>query len=120
MDGSSIIMDRSMITPWYCYLLQLLAGALVTNGIPHFVQGLSGAAFQSPFATPSGVGESSPQLNVYWGFANLAGGSVVLAKLAPPSAENYLGWACVGLGSLVMGTFAARHFGKVRARTVAS
>ena len=73
MDGSSIIMDRSMITPWYCYLLQLLAGALVTNGIPHFVQGLSGAAFQSPFATPSGVGESSPQLNVYWGFANLAG-----------------------------------------------
>lgn len=106
--------------PWYYYPLQVLAGMLVTNGIPHFVQGLSGAPFQSPFATPSGIGESSPLVNVYWGFANLAGGLVLLAKFTPASAEDYLGWACVGVGSLLIGSFCARHFGKVRAGKVSA
>ena len=109
-----------MTLPWYGYLLQFLAGALVTNGIPHFVQGLSGAPFQSPFASPPGVGESSPQLNVYWGFANLAGGGVLLANFAPGLTGGYLAWVCVGLGSLAMGTFAATHFGKVRAGKLAA
>ena len=34
--------------PWYFYLLELLSGALLANGVPHFVQGISGAPFQSP------------------------------------------------------------------------
>ena len=32
---------------WYCYLLEFLGGALLANGVPHFVQGISGAPFQS-------------------------------------------------------------------------
>jgi hypothetical protein len=46
--------------PWYVYVLQFVSGLLLANGIPHFVQGVSGHRFQSPFASPPGVGESSP------------------------------------------------------------
>lgn len=42
--------------PWYVYLLQFVAGLFLANGIPHFVQGISGHWFQSPFASPPGVG----------------------------------------------------------------
>jgi hypothetical protein len=96
---------------WYGYLLLFASGLLLTNGIPHFVQGLSGAPFQSPFARPPGVGESSPLVNVYWGFANLAGGVALVLRFAP---RDYLGWAALGAGSLLIGTFSARHFGEVR------
>jgi hypothetical protein len=102
--------------PWYFYLLQFLSGALLTNGLPHFIQGLSGSPFQSPFASPPGVGESSPVINVYWGFANLAGGAVLLARFAPASSHDYLGWGAVGAGSLLMGAQIASHFGKVRSK----
>jgi hypothetical protein len=106
-----------MANPWFYYLLLVISGLLITNGIPHFVAGLQGIPFQSPFATPSGIGESSPLVNVYWGFGNLAGGLVLLAKFAP---ADYLGWACLGAGSLLVGTFSAKHFGAVRARKVTS
>lgn len=98
---------------WYAYLLELLAGALITNAIPHWVFGLTGTPFQSPFAKPPGVGLSSPTVNVYWGFANLVGGIVLLIKFWPPS---YVGWIVVCAGSLAIGTQLSLHFGKVRAK----
>ncbi len=97
------------------YLLQFLSGVLLTNGIPHFVQGLCGNPFQSPFGRPSGVGESSPLSNMYWGFANLLGGGALLVRFAPASLHDYLGWGLVCAGALVIGTFCSIHFGKVRA-----
>jgi hypothetical protein len=99
---------------WYAYLVELFAGMLITNAMPHWVFGLSGASFQSPFAKPPGIGESSPTVNVLWGFANLAGGLVLLREFWPAS---YAGWAAVGAGSLLVGTFCSRHFAKVRAKT---
>jgi hypothetical protein len=69
--------------PWYIYLLQFVAGVFLANGVPHFVQGISGHWFQSPFASPPGIGESSPVVNVLWGFLNLAVGFALLFKFAP-------------------------------------
>ena len=40
--------------PWYFYVFEFISGLLLTNGIPHFVQGVSGQWFQSPFAVPAG------------------------------------------------------------------
>jgi hypothetical protein len=40
--------------PWYYYALEFVSGLLLTNGVPHFVQGVSGHRFQSPFASPPG------------------------------------------------------------------
>ncbi len=101
---------------WYTHLLQVLSGMLLTNSVPHLVQGLSGAPFQSPFASPPGVGESSPLVNFYWGFANLAGGAALLAAFSPGSKTDYFSWGLFAAGVLLIGTQLAWHFGKVRAR----
>jgi len=100
--------------PWYVYLLQFVAGLLLANGIPHFVQGISGHWFQSPFASPPGVGESSPVVNVLWGFLNLAIGFALLGAFAPKGADAVLEWAFVGLGALLIAIFCAWRFGRVR------
>ena len=97
--------------PWYYYLLDFLAGAFLSNCVPHFVQGISGTPFQSPFAKPPGIGESSPVVNVIWGFANLVGGLLLLHFFWP---MNWYGWAVLGVGVLAMAVQRADHFGKVR------
>src|ERR1700694_4947604 len=55
----------------------------LANSIPHTVQGICGNRFQTPFASPSGVGESSAIVNVIWGLANFAIGSVLLYAFFP-------------------------------------
>ena len=103
--------------PWYFYLLQFVSGLFLSNGIPHFVQGISGHRFQTPFATPPGVGESSPLINALWGYANLAVGAILLWYFQPRGDGACLGWMLVGLGILLMAVMLSTHFGKVRSRT---
>jgi len=43
----------------------------LTNAVPHFVYGISGDRFPTPFATPPGKGLSSPTVNVLWALLNL-------------------------------------------------
>ena len=43
---------------WFHYVSYFFAGALLTNAIPHFVSGVMGRPFQSPFAKPPGQGLS--------------------------------------------------------------
>lgn len=48
---------------WYHYVAYFFGGAFLANFVPHFVNGVSGNPFQSPFASPPGAGhtsESSP------------------------------------------------------------
>jgi len=97
---------------WYGYVLEFLSGAFLANGVPHFVQGVSGEPFQSPFAKPPGVGESSPLSNVLWGFGNLVAGFLLLHYFWPWDAA---GWVAFGAGALVLAVQLALHFGKVRA-----
>ena len=101
--------------PWYYYLAHFFAGAFLANGVPHFVQGICGNRFQTPFASPPGVGESSAVVNVLWGFLNLILGVVLLRVffpplLPPPPADS----SATALGVLVMALWLAAHFAKVR------
>jgi hypothetical protein len=100
--------------PVYIYLLQFVSGLFLANGVPHFVQGVSGHWFQTPFASPPGVGESSPVVNVLWGFFNFAVGFALLWSFWPKGAGVVAEWMLVGLGVLVAALFSARHFGSVR------
>ncbi len=101
--------------PWYGYAVHFLAGAFLANGVPHFVHGISGGKFQSPFANPPGVGLSSPLVNVLWGFANLAVGYLLLLTFMGPAEErSYADLGAIAGGVLVMGLMLARHFGRVR------
>ncbi|HWN48927.1 MAG TPA: hypothetical protein VNO18_03710 [Xanthobacteraceae bacterium] len=103
--------------PWHFYVLEFVSGLLLTNGVPHFVRGVSGHRFQSPFASPRGVGVSSPLINVLWGFANLAVGFVLLWFFGPRGFEEPIGWIVVGLGVLVAAVGLSIYFGKVRSKT---
>ena len=102
--------------PWYFYVLEFVSGLFLANGVPHFVQGISGNRFQSPFGSPPGVGESSPLSTALWGFGNLAIGFVLLWFFGPQGSEAAVGWILVGLGALVAAVWLSVHFGKVRSK----
>jgi hypothetical protein len=55
----------------YEYIAAFFAGAVFANLVPHFVHGISGDSFPTPFAKPPGKGLSSPTTNVVWALANL-------------------------------------------------
>jgi hypothetical protein len=100
---------------WYAYLAWFFAGAFFANAIPHTVQGICGNRFQTPLASPRGVGESSAIVNVIWGFTNLAIGGVLLHMFFPPQLPPPWSLCAVGfIGALVMALWLANHFGKVR------
>lgn len=44
---------------WYHYVAYFFGGAFLANTLPHLGNGISGHAFQSPFASPPGVGLTS-------------------------------------------------------------
>ncbi len=63
---------------WYAYIACFFAGIFLANAVPHFVHGISGDPFPTPFAHPSGKGLSSPILNVVWALCNMVVGYVLL------------------------------------------
>jgi hypothetical protein len=58
--------------PWHDVVASFFGGAFLANFVPHFVAGVSGRSFPSPFAKPPFRGLSSPAVNVLWGLFNLA------------------------------------------------
>jgi hypothetical protein len=100
---------------WYFYLLEFLGGAFLANAVPHFVQGVSGNPFPSPFAKPPGKGDSSPLVNVLWGFGNLGAGAVLLHFFWPMGDAAWGGWIAAGAGALLLSIQLSVHFGKVQA-----
>jgi hypothetical protein len=99
---------------WYDYLAHFVAGAFLANGVPHFVQGICGNKFQTPFARPRGVGESSAPVNVIWGWFNFVIGGVPLRLSFPPLPPPPEITLATMLGALLMAIFLSLHFGRVR------
>ena len=62
---------------WYDYIASFFAGLFLTNVVPHFVYGISGGRFPTPFAHPPGKGLSSPTVNVVWALFNLLVGYIL-------------------------------------------
>jgi len=99
---------------WYVYIAWFLAGAFLANAVPHIVQGACGNKFQTPFASPPGVGESSAAVNVVWGFLNLAVGGVLVHYFFPGDMPPWRAPAVALIGGLAISLYLARHFSKVR------
>lgn len=62
---------------WYVYVASFFAGMFLANAVPHYVKGVCGDRFPTPFAKPPGKGLSSPVVNVGWALVNgLAGAAL--------------------------------------------
>jgi hypothetical protein len=97
---------------WLHYLSWFFGGAFLTNVIPHFVSGVMGRAFQSPFAKPPGEGLSSSSVNVLWGFLNLVVGYVLVCRVGDFDLRSTVDVAVLGLGALLLALMMARRFGR--------
>ncbi|WP_263381707.1 hypothetical protein [Granulicella arctica] len=56
---------------WSNYVACFFAGMFLANAIPHYITGVCGDPFPTPFAKPPGKGLSSPIINVLWALLNM-------------------------------------------------
>jgi hypothetical protein len=106
--------NKELAMPWYFYPAYFLAGAFLANSVPHFVQGVCGNKFQTPFAKPPGIGESSATVNVIWGWLNFIIAGAIVEFFFPPLPLPGSLCGAAALGALVLSVLLANHFGKVR------
>lgn len=99
---------------WYEYVAYFFAGVFLFNSVPHLVHGISGKKFQSPFASPPGIGESSPIVNVVWGLFNLVVGYVLIHGFGHFTLGFTQPVLVAGIGAAFVSIFLASHFGKVQ------
>ena len=97
---------------WYHNISYFWGGAFLCNAIPHFVSGVTGHPFQSPFATPPGEGLSSATVNVLWGFFNLAVAYGLLCRVGKFDPRQLSPVLAAGLGALAMALMLAHAFGR--------
>jgi hypothetical protein len=95
------------------YVALFFAGAFLCNCIPHLCAGLQGQPFPTPFATPRGIGNSSPFLNFLWGAFNLGVG-IYLLSLHPVAIGANGECAALAAGALALGIYLSLHFGRIR------
>ena len=99
---------------WYAYVGWFFAGAFLTNAVPHIVKGVCGERFPTPFASPPARGYSSPQVNVLWGFCNVAIGGTLLYIFLPQLPPPWPLCVVALIGGLIVALYLARHFEKAR------
>ena len=93
---------------WYNYFAGFWAGAFLANFVPHFVKGVCGDKFPTPFSKPPGKGLSSAPVNVVWALVNLAAG-LVLWHVSKPCASYGL-MAAFAVGFAGLGLQMSTHF----------
>ncbi len=97
---------------WYVYVAYFFGGAFLVNAIPHFVNGVSGHPFQSPFSSPPGEGLSSALVNVWWGAANAIVGYLLVWRVGRVDVRETRHVVPIAVGGLVMAVMLARTFGR--------
>jgi len=105
------VTDKSLDKPmkWYHYIAGFFAGAFLTNAVPHFVNGISGNAFPTPFSDPPGQGLSSPLTNVLWALFNLLAG-YLLFRVSKINSKSKLGLVIFFIGIILMSIMSSFAF----------
>jgi hypothetical protein len=104
--------DGGLTLRWYHYIAYLFGGAFLVNAIPHFVSGVTGHPFQSPFATPPGEGLSTAWVNVLWGSANFVVAYLLLGRVGNFEFRRWRLILVAGAGGLAMALMLSRTFGR--------
>ncbi len=98
--------------PWYDYVAFFFAGVFFANGIPHFVSGIQGKPFQTPFANPPAKGLSTAKVNVVWGFVNFIIAYTLITRIGAFNIQRPCDMAIFGLGVLFISVTLSQLFGK--------
>ena len=99
---------------WHSYIACFFAGMFLANVVPHFVHGISGNKFPTPFANPPGRGLSSATVNVVWALVNLVAG-FLLFRLGKISSGDNLALVVFFAGIAVISIMASVSFTKKHA-----
>jgi hypothetical protein len=97
---------------WPHLVSYFFGGAFLANAVPHYVSGVMGRSFQSPFAKPPGRGLSSSTVNVVWGFFNAAVGYLLVARVGEFHLRSTSDIGVLAAGALLLSVSMARHFGQ--------
>jgi hypothetical protein len=100
---------------WYEYVACFFAGMFLANVVPHFVHGISGDSFPTPFAHPRGKGLSSPTVNVVWALFNLVVG-YILFRAGKVASGDYSALVIFFAGIAVISTVLSVRFAKKQAK----
>src|SRR5258708_4237861 len=101
---------REEAMQWYHFVAYLFGGAFFVNAIPHFINGVSGRPFPTPFASPPGKGLSPAFVNVLWGSLNLVVGYVLVFRVGTFDFRRTQDALIVGVGGLLMAVMLSRTF----------
>jgi hypothetical protein len=99
---------------WYNYIAGFFAGMFLANVVPHFVQGVCGNRFPTPFAKPPGRGLSSPIVNVVWSLFNLIVG-YLLFRFGKVSSGDDFALMAFFAGIVAISTMSSVRFEKKHA-----
>lgn len=100
---------------WHSYIACFFAGMFLANVVPHYVHGISGNRFPTPFAKPPGRGLSSATVNVVWALVNLVAG-FLLFRLGRVSSGNTLALLAFFAGIAVISIMGSVSFAKKHAQ----
>ncbi len=95
---------------WFHDLSYFWGGAFLANTLPHLIAGVQGSPFQSPFASPPGVGLSSATTNVAWGLLNLVIAYLLLARVGRFDLRRWRHVLVFFAGFAFFAFFTAHHF----------
>jgi glucose uptake protein GlcU len=98
---------------WYHYVSYFIGGFALINVIPHYTRALTGRTFPTPFASPSGRGQSSPFMNVIWSLINAALAYTLLVQVGEFDVRNLQCVLPFAAGIIVGSLQISYHFSKV-------
>lgn len=94
---------------WYHYFSGFWAGAFLANSVPHFVKGVCGDKFPTPFSKPPGKGLSSAVVNLIWALFNMVIG-YILYRAGKVSFQDNLSLLILFTGFALMSLMGAKNF----------
>ncbi|MHB8207656.1 hypothetical protein [Mucilaginibacter sp.] len=95
---------------WYNYLAAFFSGAFLANSVPHFIKGVAGDKFPTPFAKPPGKGLSPAYINVLWAGLNIIIGYLLLVHSKMQPENGCIGKVVFFVGAMVMALMLSKGF----------
>jgi hypothetical protein len=99
---------------WSHFPAYFFAGAFLANFVPHFVSGVLGRTFPTPFGSPPFRGPSSSGVNVLYGLANLTVAYTLLSRVGDFDLHSTLHVALFGSGLAAMSLMITRSLARLQ------